>query len=89
MSVLRFMAGVLVGGAVGAVLGVLYAPKSGEETREDIKNSAQEKYSKAQDAVRQIQDKADTALEEVQKKGDEIIDKIQTLINKQKEGEQY
>ena len=33
MSVSRFLAGFIVGGAIGAVAGVLLAPRSGEETR--------------------------------------------------------
>jgi len=32
----------LAGLGVGAVVGILYAPKSGRETREDIANSARE-----------------------------------------------
>ena len=34
MSVMRFLAGFAVGAALGAVAGILLAPKSGEETRE-------------------------------------------------------
>ena len=34
MSVMRFLAGFAVGAALGAVAGVLLAPKAGEETRE-------------------------------------------------------
>ena len=32
------MAGVAIGAIAGAVAGILFAPKSGKETREDIKN---------------------------------------------------
>ena len=32
----------LAGLGVGAVVGILYAPKSGRETREDLANSARE-----------------------------------------------
>ena len=31
-----FIKGLFIGGLMGAVLGILYAPKSGKETREDI-----------------------------------------------------
>ena len=34
--------GLIVGGLIGAAFGVLYAPKSGKETRETICNSAEE-----------------------------------------------
>jgi gas vesicle protein len=39
--------GLLVGGLIGAVLGILYAPRSGRETREDILNSTEELLEKA------------------------------------------
>jgi len=32
--------GVIIGGLIGLVLGVLYAPKSGKETREEIEKTA-------------------------------------------------
>ena len=38
MSVSRFLAGFIVGGAIGAVAGILLAPRSGEETRKDVEN---------------------------------------------------
>jgi gas vesicle protein len=37
----------LIGAAAGLVAGVLTAPKSGKETREDIKNKAEELKQKA------------------------------------------
>jgi gas vesicle protein len=39
--------GVIIGGLVGAGLGIIYAPKSGKQTREQIRNSAQEVLEKA------------------------------------------
>ena len=39
--------GLIVGGLIGAALGILYAPKSGKETREGIRNSAEELLEKA------------------------------------------
>jgi gas vesicle protein len=36
----EFWKGTLVGAAIGSALGILFAPKSGKETREDIKRGA-------------------------------------------------
>ena len=45
-----YVKGFIIGGLIGAVLGILYAPKSGKETREEISHSAEEllKKTKAQ-----------------------------------------
>ncbi|MBP6085280.1 YtxH domain-containing protein [Candidatus Gracilibacteria bacterium] len=40
----KFIAGTIVGGAVGSILAIMFAPKSGKETRADIKASSQKLY---------------------------------------------
>jgi len=42
-----FLKGLLIGGIAGAILGILYAPKSGEETREEIARKTEELLAKA------------------------------------------
>lgn len=39
--------GLIIGGLIGAALGILYAPKSGRETREDIARKAEDLLDKA------------------------------------------
>lgn len=85
MSVSRFLAGFVVGGAIGAVAGILLAPKSGEETRKLLSDSAQDIARRADETAKQIQSKADDAVSDLQKKGEEIKEKLQDLIIKQKE----
>ncbi|MDY6310854.1 MAG: YtxH domain-containing protein [Cyanobacteriota bacterium] len=85
MSAGKFIAGFIVGGAIGAIAGILLAPKSGEETREALATSAKDMIKKADETAKQIQSKADDAVSELQKKGEEIKDKLQNLINKQKD----
>lgn len=84
MSAGKFLAGFIVGGALGAVAGILLAPQSGEETREMLNDASQDVIKKTDKTVKEIQDKADVVVSDLQKKGDEIMDKIQSLINKQK-----
>ena len=84
MSVGKFLAGFIVGGALGAVAGVLLAPQSGEETRELLSDSSKDVVKKTDKTVKEIQEKADVVVSDLQKKSDEIMEKIQTLINKQK-----
>lgn len=85
MSVSRFLAGFVVGGAIGAIAGILLAPKSGEETRKIIADNAKDMARRADETAKQIQSKADDAVSELQRKGEEIKEKLQDLITKQKD----
>lgn len=85
MSATKFLAGFIVGGAIGAIAGVLLAPKSGEETRAMLADGAKEAMKRADETVKEIQSKADDVVSDMQKKGDEIKEKLQNLINQQKE----
>lgn len=84
MSVGKFLTGVIVGGALGAIAGIILAPQSGEETRELLNDASKDIVKKTDKTVKEIQDRADVVVSDLQKKGDEIMDKIQDLINKQK-----
>ncbi len=84
MSAGKFIAGFVVGGAIGAIAGILLAPKSGEETRQQLSKTAKDMIQKADETAKQIQSKADDAVTELQKKGEEIKTKIQDMISKQK-----
>jgi len=41
--------GLLIGGFIGVVLGILYAPKSGKETRDDIVRTTEDLLSKGKE----------------------------------------
>jgi gas vesicle protein len=47
----------LFGTAVGAVLGLLFAPKEGSETREQLNDWLQEKREKSSELVRNLREK--------------------------------
>lgn len=84
MSATRFLAGFIIGGAIGAITGILLAPKSGEETRAMLADSTKEAMRKADETVKEIQNKAEDVVSDMQKKGEEIKEKLQKLIDKQK-----
>ncbi len=65
MSKGKFALGALFGAAVGIVAGILTAPKSGKETRAELK-------SKAEDAKK----KADKAIAEAKVKGQHVYDEV-------------
>jgi len=53
----------LVGVGIGALLGVLFAPKSGDETREYLGKRADEGREFAQKKARELRDRADELIE--------------------------
>ena len=85
MSVGKFLVGFTVGAALGAITGILLAPKSGEETRDMISDTAKDILEKTDAKVKDIQDKAESVVSELQRKGDEIVGNIQSFINEKKE----
>lgn len=53
----------LVGLGVGALMGVLFAPKSGEETRDYLSKRADEGREFAQKKARELRERADELIE--------------------------
>lgn len=53
----------LVGLGVGALLGILFAPKSGEETREFLSKKAEEGRDYAQRKARELRERAEDLIE--------------------------
>lgn len=53
----------LVGLGIGALLGILFAPKSGEETREYLSSKADEGRDYAQRKARELRDRAEDLIE--------------------------
>ena len=53
----------LVGLGVGALVGILFAPKSGEETREFLSKKADEGKEYAQRKARELRERADELIE--------------------------
>ena len=69
-SFLWFLAGL----GVGAVVGVLYAPRSGDEIRDVIRSKAQESSDRARETARRARDQAG-----------EWVDRGSDVLNQQKE----
>jgi gas vesicle protein len=65
--------GFLAGGAIGAALALLYAPKNGKELRSDIKGKADEYYGEAEKYVAEAKDKVKDILSEGRKKSEKLV----------------
>jgi gas vesicle protein len=55
--------GLFVGGLIGIALGLLFAPRSGKETRDDIKQKANDLFVKARDEYEKVVEKSKLACE--------------------------
>ena len=83
MCIGRFLTGFIVGSAVGGILGILLAPRSGEETREMLIDKSEEVYKTTESSVKELQSKANEVMDNIQKKGDDLLCKVQDIIKQQ------
>jgi gas vesicle protein len=75
-----FIAGMLLGGALGAVAGLLIAPRSGRETRRIIKKSAEALPELAEDLSASLQMQADRLSESALRSWDETLVRLKDAI---------
>lgn len=76
-----FIAGLVVGGAIGAIAGLLFAPESGQETRKKVaikgKEWTDDLYSKFDD----LKDSVVEVMEDVKKGAAEVMDDVKKGAN--------
>ncbi len=66
--------GLLAGVAIGAVLGILFAPEKGSETRKKIAKKSKESLGDLKDKYNDALDKLTSKLEKVKNEGLEIYE---------------
>jgi gas vesicle protein len=71
-----FLVGFIVGGLTGAVVSLLFAPQSGEETRALIKDKSIELRDKASVTAEQALAKAEAAAAEARTRADELAKQL-------------
>ena len=84
-----FLVGFIVGGLTGAVVSLLFAPQSGEETRALIKDksielrdkasvSAEQALAKAEAAAAEARARADELAKELKARGETVVSEVKT-----------
>ncbi len=75
----------VIGGGIGAVLALLFAPKSGRELREDIADASRKGLERGKEAAAQLQDRAGEYYEVSRERAQEIVQTAQEKAGEFKE----
>ena len=75
----------LLGGLIGGALGLLYAPRSGEETRKILSDEGQEIADKAVSSIREAQDSAMAVIQEAQTRVENLNQQTRDRLEKLQE----
>ena len=67
----------IIGGGIGAVIALLFAPKSGKELREDIADASRKGLEKGKEAASQLQERAGEYYETGREKANELYQTAQ------------
>ncbi len=86
MSKGKFALGAIFGAAAGAIAALLTAPKSGKETRADLKKKADEVKKKAEATKKDLEGKAMATKKEWEGKAAELKDRADDAIKGAKDG---
>jgi gas vesicle protein len=75
-----FFSGLMIGGAIGTVVGLLIAPRTGKETRKVIKKSANALPELAEDLTTSIQLQADRLSESTLENWEDTLARLKLAI---------
>ncbi len=84
-SALEVTLSFLVGATAGFLLGILFAPASGEETRKKIQEQATKTGEKAKGTYDKISQEAEKGIKIVKEKTSEGLEAIKEFVEKKKE----
>jgi len=77
-----FLSGLMIGGLIGAGVALLYAPQSGEATRQQIAEKSTELKTQAETELAKIQEQAQATLTDLQSKANQVTADAQQQIDK-------
>jgi gas vesicle protein len=72
---------VLLGGLIGAAIGMLYAPRSGKETRRRLRELSEDISETLDDVKKDVIDRAEEAVAEVKERIVEQKERINSVID--------
>ncbi|MEN3015020.1 MAG: YtxH domain-containing protein [bacterium] len=75
----------LIGVAVGTVIGMLYAPQSGEETRKYISERGSKTIEELNQKMNNLKEQFEKISKEISKTTAELVDKLSDVFEKKQE----
>jgi gas vesicle protein len=69
----RFFEGLFVGGIIGFLAGLLYAPKPGSQLRRELVDHGDEFYRQASTQLHDFRDRTGERFSDLQSRGDQVI----------------
>lgn len=78
----KWAAGALAAGLIGYAAGILTAPKSGKETRKDIKDAVSQAKTEAEKKLKSLLSDLNTNLDKAKAKAAKLSGKAKTDLNK-------
>lgn len=69
----RFFEGLFVGGFLGFILGLLYAPKPGHQLRRELADQSDELYRQASTGLTDLRARTGQRLQDLQVRSDQIV----------------
>ncbi|MDZ7763632.1 MAG: YtxH domain-containing protein [Melioribacteraceae bacterium] len=77
-----FTSGLILGGIIGSVLGILYAPDSGKRTRKKIQRKSDELVDDVVKYAHQSRDRAEEIVEDGRKRVEELMEEAKSTLKK-------
>src|SRR5665213_2847696 len=88
----KFAVGAIVAGVVGYVAGILTAPKSGKETRADIKKTAVSSFAEAEKQLKKLHTQLGEMIAEAKTEASKLSgkarDEVDKVINRAKDAKE-
>jgi gas vesicle protein len=75
-----FLSGMIIGGLIGAAVGLLLAPQSGEETRQVIREKSIELRDKAAETAEETRIRLEEMGQQAKERADEIAHQVRDTI---------
>jgi len=83
---IKFLEGLAIGGIFGFLAGVLSAPKSGKELRQELLSESEDLYRQASESVSDVKTKTNQAIAALQAKGEDLVKAASEGFSAKKEG---